>query len=89
MDMRFHWLRCCANQRQFRTYWRVGPTNKGYYVTKHHAASHHKNVRADYLSPTNRLEQLRHHIQERITGLASRVTKVARASFTKSAARVC
>ena len=40
MDMRFHWLRCLANQRRFRTYWRTGPTNKGDYVTKHHAASH-------------------------------------------------
>ena len=34
MDMRFHWLRYRANQRQFRTYWRAGPTNKGDYVTK-------------------------------------------------------
>ena len=63
MDMRFHWLRCLENQRQFRTYWRTGPTNKGDYVTKHHAASHLKDVSADYLTPTNRLEQLRHHIQ--------------------------
>ena len=28
MDMRFHWLRCCANKRQFQTYWRTGPTKK-------------------------------------------------------------
>ena len=55
MDMRFHWLRCRANQRQFRTYWCAGPTNKVDYVTKHHADLHHKNVRADYLTPTNRL----------------------------------
>ena len=89
MDMRFHWLRCGTNQRQFQTYWRAGPTNKGDYVTKHHAAAHHKNVRADYLTPTNRLEQLRQNIQSRITGLASRVTDVARLSLTKSAARVC
>ena len=38
MDMCFHWLRCRANQRQFRTYWRAGPTNKGDYITKNHAA---------------------------------------------------
>ena len=88
MDMRFHCLRCRANQRQFRTYWHAGPTNKSDYVTKHHAASHHKNIRAYYLTPTNRLEQLRHHIQTEITGLAARVTKVACANFTKSAARV-
>ena len=88
INMRLHWMRCRAHQRQFRTYWRAGPTNKGDYVTKHHAALHHKNFRADYFTPTNRLEQLRHHIQTRITGLASRVTKVAHASFTKSASRV-
>ena len=58
MDMRFHWLRIRANQRQFRTYWRTGPTNKGDNITKHHVASHHKISRADYLIPTNRLEQL-------------------------------
>ena len=56
MDMSFQWLRCRENQRQFRSYWIAGPTNKGDYVTKHHEASHHKNVRADYLTPTNRLE---------------------------------
>ena len=89
MYMLFHWLRCRANQRQFRTYWRAGPTNKGDYVTKHHTSDHHKNVIADYLTPTNRLEQLRQKIQAIITGLASRVTDVARLSLTKSAARVC
>ena len=89
MAMRFRWLHCRANQRQLRTYWRAGPTNKGDYVTKHHAALHKKNVRADYLTPTNRLEQLRQNIQARITGLASRMTDVARSSFTKSSARVC
>ena len=73
MDVRFHWLRCRANQRQFGTYWRAGTTNKGNYVTKHHTDLHDKNVRADYLTPTNRLEKLRPHIQTRITGLASRV----------------
>ena len=89
MDMRFHWLRCHANQRQFRTYWRAGPTKKGIHVTKQHAALHHKNIRADYLTPTNTLEQLRQNIQAKITGLASHVTDVARSSFTKSAAWVC
>ena len=89
MDMSFHWLFCRTNQRQFRTYWRAEPTNKGDYVTKHHAALHHKNFISDYLTPTNRLEQLRQNIQAKITGLASRVTGVARLRFTKSAARVC
>ena len=65
MDMRFHWLRCHENQSQFKTYWNAGPTNKGDYVTKHHAYSNHKNFRADYLTPTNRLEQLRQKIQSK------------------------
>ena len=89
MDMRFHWLRFRANQRKFQTYSREGPTNKGDYVTKHHAASHHKNNRSDYLTPTNRLEKLRQNIQAKITGLTSRVIDMAHSSFTKSAARVC
>ena len=81
MNMRFFWLRCRARQKQFRTYWRAGPTNKGDYVTKHHASSHHRNVRADYLTPMKRIQLLR-----------SRINKtVARATTTllSSAARVC
>eukprot|EP00804_Cyclotella_cryptica_P003830 CCRYP_018934-RA/>CCRYP_018934-RA protein AED:0.62 eAED:0.62 QI:0/-1/0/1/-1/0/1/0/94 len=33
MDMRFHWLRCRTNQKQFRTYWHAGATNLADYVT--------------------------------------------------------
>ena len=72
MDMRFHWLRCRARQRQFRTYWRAGPTNKGDYVTKHHAAAHHRNVRKDFLTPRNKLEQTRTRMHERVSRLAKR-----------------
>eukprot|EP00804_Cyclotella_cryptica_P008108 CCRYP_004594-RA/>CCRYP_004594-RA protein AED:0.30 eAED:0.28 QI:0/0/0/1/0/0.5/2/0/866 len=50
MDMRFHWLRCRTNQKQFRTYWRAGATNLADYVTKHHAPIHHRTVRALYLT---------------------------------------
>ena len=80
MDMRFHWLRCRARQKQFRTYWRAGPTNKGDYVTKHHPPPHHRNVRSDYLTPRIRLEQLRNRISKSM----SRVT-----TLLTSAARVC
>ena len=45
MDMRLHWLRCRANQGQFRHYWAPGPTNKADYPTKHFAASHHRTIR--------------------------------------------
>ena len=36
MDMRFHWLRDCEAQGQFRIYWRLGKTNLADYFTKHH-----------------------------------------------------
>eukprot|EP00804_Cyclotella_cryptica_P014502 CCRYP_004803-RE/>CCRYP_004803-RE protein AED:0.38 eAED:0.38 QI:0/0/0/1/0/0/2/0/429 len=51
MDMRFHWLRDRANQQQFRSYWRPGPTNRGDYFTKHHPAAHHRNQRPEILTP--------------------------------------
>eukprot|EP00804_Cyclotella_cryptica_P014503 CCRYP_004803-RB/>CCRYP_004803-RB protein AED:0.47 eAED:0.47 QI:0/0/0/1/0/0/2/0/177 len=41
MDMRFHWLRDRANQQQFRSYWRPGPTNR----------AHHRNQRPEILTP--------------------------------------
>eukprot|EP00804_Cyclotella_cryptica_P016948 CCRYP_001900-RB/>CCRYP_001900-RB protein AED:0.47 eAED:0.43 QI:0/-1/0/1/-1/0/1/0/167 len=41
MDMRFHWLRCRENQKQFCTYWHAGATTLADYVTKHHPAIHH------------------------------------------------
>eukprot|EP00804_Cyclotella_cryptica_P008147 CCRYP_004624-RA/>CCRYP_004624-RA protein AED:0.13 eAED:0.13 QI:0/0/0/1/0/0/3/0/1209 len=51
MDMRFHWLRDRANQKQFRFYWCPGTTNRGDYFTKHHPASHHRNMRPELLTP--------------------------------------
>eukprot|EP00804_Cyclotella_cryptica_P000211 CCRYP_016197-RE/>CCRYP_016197-RE protein AED:0.49 eAED:0.44 QI:0/-1/0/1/-1/0/1/0/142 len=59
MDMRFHWLRCRENQKQFRTYWRAGTTNLADYVTKHHPAIHHQAVRHIYLSTPTKLLLLR------------------------------
>jgi len=44
MDMRFHWLRDCECQRQFRIYWRPGKMNYTDYWTKHHPESHHRNI---------------------------------------------
>ena len=34
MDMKYHWLRCRINQRQFCHYWAAGKSNNGDYVTK-------------------------------------------------------
>jgi hypothetical protein len=42
MDMRFHWLRCCSAQDQYRYYWRPGTQNLADYWTKHHPAKQHK-----------------------------------------------
>ena len=59
MDMRFHWLRCRTNQKQFRTYWRAGPTNNGDYVTKHHPTIHHVSTRSTYLTSMQKLAEFR------------------------------
>ena len=45
MDMRINWLRCRSAQKQFRHYWKPGPTNLGNYSTKQHAAIHHHTLR--------------------------------------------
>eukprot|EP00804_Cyclotella_cryptica_P028359 CCRYP_016427-RA/>CCRYP_016427-RA protein AED:0.05 eAED:0.03 QI:0/0/0/1/1/1/2/0/1237 len=58
MDMRFHWLRCRTNQKQFRTYWRAGATNLADYVTKHHAPIHHRTIRTLYLTDPVKLAHL-------------------------------
>ena len=60
MDMRFHWLRCRENQKQFRTYWRAGATNLADYVTKHHPAIHHQAVRHIYLTQPTKFLDPRH-----------------------------
>ena len=59
MDMRINWLCCREDQRQFRHYWKPGPTNLGDYSTKHHTAIHHHTVRPTYLTPKKHLELLR------------------------------
>ena len=59
MDMRFHWLQDCVNQKQFRFYWHPGTTNRGDHFTKHHPASHHRNMRPELLTPHKVLMALR------------------------------
>jgi hypothetical protein len=51
MDMRFHWLRDRECHNQFKFYWRPGKTNCANYLTKHHTAAHHVNIRAEFLTP--------------------------------------
>ena len=59
MDMMFHWLRDRECQRQFRIYWRPGRLNYADYWTKHHPATHHQNIRQEFLTPCIVLEMLR------------------------------
>jgi hypothetical protein len=68
MDMQFHWLRCRQAQKQFRFFWRPGPSNKGDYPSKHHAGVHHQNVHADFLTPKKYLEAFR----ERVASMESK-----------------
>ncbi len=50
MDMKYHWLRCRINQRQFRHYWVASKSNNGNCVTKHHSPIHHQATRPTFLS---------------------------------------
>jgi hypothetical protein len=59
MDMRFHWLRDCECQQQFRIYWRLGKMNYANYWTKHHPELHHRNIQKEFLTKTFVLEMLR------------------------------
>jgi hypothetical protein len=64
MDMRFHWLRDCEAQEQFRIYWRPGKTNLADYFTKHHPLMHHVNVRSVFLSKVKDLTEARRQREE-------------------------
>ena len=72
MDMRFHWLRCRTNQKQFRTYWRAGSMNLADYVTKHHAPIHHRAIHALYLTDPTKLA----HLQTKFYGIPSPIKHI-------------
>jgi hypothetical protein len=59
MDMRFHWLRNRECQQQFKFFWRPGKLNYADYWTKHHSATHHINIRKEFLTPLIVLEMRR------------------------------
>ena len=65
MDMRFHWLRDCECQQQFRIYWRPGKMNYANYWTKHHSESHHRNIQKEFLTPTIVIEMLQIEQQQK------------------------
>jgi hypothetical protein len=58
MDMCFHWLRDRECHQQFKFYRRLGKTNYADYWTKHHSATHHVNIRKEFLTPYIVLEML-------------------------------
>jgi hypothetical protein len=66
MDIKYHWLRCRINQRQFRHYWVAGKSNNGDYATKHHAPIHHQTTRPIFLTPLTILQKLRDRIQSQL-----------------------
>jgi hypothetical protein len=69
MDMCFHWLRDRERQKQFLIYWRPGKVNYADYWTKHHAGTHHQNMRKEFLTPVTVLEMLQ--LEQSITAQAA------------------
>ena len=59
MDMQFYWLRDQERQKQFRFHWHPGPTNYTGYWTKHHSATHHKNIRKAFFIQMKVLDTLK------------------------------
>jgi hypothetical protein len=66
MDMKYHWLRCRINQRQFCYYWTAGKSNKGKDVTKHHVPIHHQATRSTFLTPLTILQKLQDRVQSQL-----------------------
>ena len=57
IDMRFYWVQDRVNQKQFHVYWKPGKENLADYVTKHHTAKHHQEMRYKFLHKINLLQQ--------------------------------
>jgi len=53
IDMQFYWVRDQVPQGQFCILWEKGILNRADYFTKHHPASHHKNIHSAYLHEPN------------------------------------
>jgi hypothetical protein len=68
MDMRFHWLKDRECQQQFKFYWGPGKLNQADYWTNHHSATHHVNVRKEFLTPYIVIEMLRMKKEGRKSG---------------------
>jgi hypothetical protein len=53
IDMRFYWIRDRVRQNQFHIHWKKGILNRADYFSKHHPASHHRDIRSAYLHTTD------------------------------------
>jgi len=56
MDMRFYWIQDRVQQGQFHIYWAPANLNLADYFTKHHAPTHHRNMRHHYIHETNHIQ---------------------------------
>ena len=64
-DMQYHWLQDRENQNQFHFYWQPGKQNYVDYFSKHHATTHHRQIRTKYVKDKiNYLIQRINHLQE-------------------------
>jgi hypothetical protein len=52
INMRFYWVKCLTQQKQFIVYWGPETSNSADYHTKHHSPAHHQLMRSIYLHPT-------------------------------------
>ena len=50
IDMRFYWVKDRVSQKQFLVYWRPGKNNVADYVSKHHSATHHQQMRPKFFA---------------------------------------
>ena len=89
MDVRFHWLRCCEAQRQFRFYWAPRKSNLGDYWTKHHCAAHHIEKRPTILTPQSILTALQASLHHTPVQLADKAACTQQNDKTRSYERVC
>ena len=89
MDMRFYWLQDRETLKQFRIYWRPGKQNMADYWTKHHPASHHKNIRPEILTPVDALMELRNKIERQKDEFALKLKHNSSGKDMCLPARVC
>ena len=64
MDMQYHWLQDREASGQFEFTWQKGKDNWADYTTKHHAVSHHWEIRGKFFLPWAKLVEVRQWLAE-------------------------